>query len=232
MRAPHKQMSTAQPPATRLSPWQGRGRFITLEGGEGAGKSTQIKLLAAWLRKRGLDPLLTREPGGSPAAESIRDLLLNGGIDRWLPMSEALLLSAARHDHAQRVIGPALAAGRWVLCDRFADSTLAYQGYGHGLALETLRTLTDMALADLRPDLTLIFDIDPAIGLERAAARRQEGEDRYERMRDGFHERLRQGFLAIAAADPRRCATLDASRTPEAVQADIRAMIDARLLTG
>jgi len=206
----------------------GRGRFITLEGGEGAGKSTQIRLLAEALRAAGLDVVTTREPGGSPGAEAVRDLLVNGEPGRWLPVSEAMLLSAARHDHVMRTIRPALDAGQWVLCDRFADSTMAYQGYGHGLDHGVLTALRDIAVGDTKPDLTLILDIDPAQGLARAASRRG-GEDRYERMQVTFHERLREGYQAIAKAEPSRCAIIDASAGIDAIQAAIRAAIADRL---
>lgn len=206
----------------------GRGRFITLEGGEGAGKSTQIRLLADALRAAGIDVVATREPGGSPGAEAIRDLLVNGEPGRWLPVSEAMLLSAARHDHVMRTIRPALDAGQWVLCDRFADSTMAYQGYGHGLDHSVLTALRDIAVGDTTPDLTIILDIEPAQGLARAASRRG-GEDRYERMQVTFHERLREGYQAIAKAEPSRCAIIDASAGIDAIQAAIRAAIADRL---
>lgn len=205
-----------------------RGRFITLEGGEGAGKSTQIRLLADALRTAGIDVVTTREPGGSPGAEAVRDLLVNGEPGRWLPLSEAMLLSAARHDHVMRTIRPALDAGQWVLCDRFADSTMAYQGYGHGLDHGVLTTLRDIAVGDTKPDLTLILDIDPAQGLARAASRRG-GEDRYERMQVAFHERLREGYQAIAKAEPLRCAMIDATAGIDSIQAAIRAAIADRL---
>lgn len=205
-----------------------RGRFITLEGGEGAGKSTQIRLLADALRGIGIDVVTTREPGGSPGAEAVRDLLVNGDPGRWLPVSEAMLLSAARHDHVMRTIRPALDAGQWVLCDRFADSTMAYQGFGHGLDRTMLTVLRDIAVAGTMPDLTLILDIDPAQGLARAAARRG-GEDRYERMQVAFHERLRNGYQAIAKAEPERCALIDASIGIDAIQAAIRATVTDRL---
>lgn len=205
-----------------------RGRFITLEGGEGAGKSTQIRLLADALRGIGIDVVTTREPGGSPDAEAVRDLLVNGDPGRWLPVSEAMLLSAARHDHVMRTIRPALEAGQWVLCDRFADSTMAYQGFGHGLDRTMLTVLRDIAVAGTMPDLTLILDIDPAQGLARAAARRG-GEDRYERMQVAFHERLRNGYQAIAKAEPERCALIDASAGIDGIQASIRAAVTDRL---
>lgn len=205
-----------------------QGRFITLEGGEGAGKSTQIRLLAEALRAEGRQVVTTREPGGSAGAEEIRSLLVNGSVGRWLPVSEAMLLSAARHDHVQRTILPALGAGQWVLCDRFADSTIAYQGYGHGLELDLLFRLRDIAVGDTRPDLTLILDVDPAIGLARAAARNG-GEDRYEQMKLDFHRRLRDGYLAIAAAEPDRCAIINAGNGIDAIQADIRQAVRDRL---
>ncbi|HRQ82539.1 MAG TPA: dTMP kinase [Azospirillaceae bacterium] len=205
-----------------------RGRFITLEGGEGAGKSTQARRLAEALAARGVDCLLTREPGGSPGAEEIRALLVNGEPGRWSPTTEALLLTAARRDHLERTVQPALAAGRWVVCDRFSDSTLAYQGYGAGLPLDDLRTLFRLALGDFMPDLTLVFDLPVDVGLGRATARAG-GEDRFERMGRDFHQRLRDGFRAIAAAEPERCAVIDAGADIDAVTADVLAVVSARL---
>lgn len=205
-----------------------RGRFITLEGGEGAGKSTQIRLLDEALRADGRQVVTTREPGGSAGAEAIRNLLVNGDVGRWLPVSEALLLSAARYDHVQRTILPAIEQGQWVLCDRFADSTTAYQGDGHGLDRGLLAQLRDIAVGSTRPDLTLILDIDPTIGLARAASRNG-GEDRYEQMKLDFHRRLREGYLAIAAAEPERCVIVDASQAIDALQAAIRQAVHDRL---
>ena len=184
-------------------------RFITLEGGEGAGKSTQARRLAAALRGAGLDIIETREPGGSPGAEEIRRLLTAGEPARWSPMAETLLHFAARADHVRRTIRPALAAGRWVCCDRFADSTMAYQGYGHGIDRDFIARLAVAVLGDLRPDLTLIFDLPVEQGLARAAARSGH-EDRYEKMDRNFHEALRRGFLDIAGQDPQRCVVIDA----------------------
>jgi len=184
-------------------------RFITLEGGEGAGKSTQARRLAAALRGAGLDIIETREPGGSPGAEEIRRLLTAGEPARWSPMAETLLHFAARADHVRRTIRPALAAGRWVCCDRFADSTMAYQGYGHGIDRDFIARLAVAVLGDLRPDLTLIFDLPVEQGLARAAARSGH-EDRYEKMDRSFHEALRRGFLDIAGQDPQRCVVIDA----------------------
>jgi len=184
-------------------------RFITLEGGEGAGKSTQARRLATALRGAGLDIIETREPGGSPGAEEIRRLLTAGEPARWSPMAETLLHFAARADHVRRTIRPALAAGRWVCCDRFADSTMAYQGYGHGIDRDFIARLAGAVLGDLRPDLTLIFDLPVEQGLARAAARSGH-EDRYEKMDRSFHEALRRGFLDIAGQDPQRCVVIDA----------------------
>ncbi len=205
-----------------------RGRFITLEGGEGAGKSTQIKLLAAWLRERGIDALQTREPGGAAGAERIRELLVKGDADRWTPMAETLLHYAARADHLDRTIRPALAAGRWVICDRFADSTTAYQGYGHGVPLDVVDSLFKAVVGDTAPDLTLILDLPVEQGLQRAVARSGH-ENRYEQMAADFHIRLRDGFLAIARHNPQRCAVIDASRAVDAIQSDIQAEIHRRL---
>jgi dTMP kinase len=206
----------------------GRGRFITLEGGEGAGKSTQIRLLAVHLRARGIEVVTTREPGGSPGAEAIRGLLVSGDTGRWRPLTEALLLNAARHEHLHATILPALERGAWVLCDRFADSTFAYQGAGHGLNTSPLKTLHALTVGDVRPDLTLILDLPPEAGIARTRGRGG-AEDRYERMDLSFHERLRQGFLAVAAAEPERCLVIDATQPLEAVQAAIRTELDRRL---
>lgn len=205
-----------------------QGRFITLEGGEGAGKSTQAKRLAAALRQAGIDVLETREPGGSPGAEEIRRLLTTGEANRWSPMAETLLHFAARADHLRRTIRPALMAGRWVCCDRFADSTMAYQGYGHGVDRGFIATLAGAVLQDLRPDLTLVFDLPVEQGLARAA-RRAGQEDRYEKMDRAFHESLHRGFLAIAASDPQRCMVIDASGDEEATWAQVHAALKSRL---
>lgn len=204
------------------------GKFITLEGGEGGGKSTQIQALAHALREQGIDVLTTREPGGAPGAEDIRNLLVNGDPDRWEPLSEAMLNYTARHEHLTKTIRPALDAGTWVLCDRFADSTMAYQGFGHGLNREMITRLHRLVVGNLNPDLTLILDLSVEEGLKRANDRGQ-GEDRYERMGLAFHERLRQGFLDIAKREPRRCAIIDADQDIDGVQAQIQAVVQARL---
>lgn len=207
---------------------RGRGRFITFEGGEGAGKSTQIKLLADWLAARGIVVHTTREPGGTEGAERIRKLLVEGDVGAWTPMTEALLHYAARHEHVARVIAPALAAGTWVLCDRFADSTLAYQGFGHRLGKPAIARLHRAALGSFKPDLTFILDLPVADGLARAAARRG-AETRYERMALEFHARVRKGFRAIARDEPGRCALVDASAGIAAIAARLRAIVEQRL---
>ena len=203
-------------------------KFITFEGGEGAGKSTQIGLLAEALSEAGIPVQTTREPGGSPGAEQIRELLVTGAADRWDAMTEALLHFAARREHLRSVVWPKLAAGNWVLSDRFADSTMAYQGYGHGLGREPIERLYALVAGDFAPDLTVILDLPVALGLERALARR-DGEDRYEGLDSPFHERLRQGFREIAEREPRRCALIDASGGVESVQAAVRACVAERL---
>lgn len=186
------------------------GRFITLEGGEGTGKSTQVKRLKAGLEAKGLKVLATREPGGSPGAEEIRKLLVEGEPGRWNPITETLLAYAARADHVARTIGPALAAGTWVISDRFNDSTFAYQGVGRGVERETIRRIDSAVLDDFQPDLTLVLDLDVKTGLERANARAG-AENRFEKFGPEFHERLRQSFLDIAKRAPERCRLIDAS---------------------
>jgi len=204
------------------------GRFITLEGGEGAGKSTQIARLADWLAARGREVVTTREPGGSPGAEMIRKLLVEGPAERWDGTTEALLHYAARRDHLRLTVWPALKRGAWVISDRFADSTRAYQGYGHGLDLAMLARLQDVAIGSFRPDLTLILDLPIETGLARAAARRG-AETRYESLPRDFHERVHDGFEEIAKAEPERCAVIDASADIEAVAAAIARVVAERL---
>jgi len=187
-----------------------RGRFISFEGGEGAGKSTQVKRLAARLESPARAVVMTREPGGSPGAESIRDLVLRGEADRWSPVTETLLMYASRRDHIERVIRPALHRGAWVVCDRFADSTRAYQGAAGGTNPGLITALETYILEDIRPDLTLVFDLPAEVGLARAHARAG-AEMRFESKGMAFHERLRDGFRAIATAEPGRCALIDAS---------------------
>jgi dTMP kinase len=185
-----------------------RPRFIVFEGGEGAGKSTQVQRLAEALRARGEDVLATREPGGSPGAEAIRALLVSGETQRWSPETEALLINAARADHLERVIRPALAKGQWVVCDRFADSTMAYQGYGMGVDHAWLEQLRKRVVGETEPGLTLVFDLPVEVGLGRAVA-----SQRYEQMGRAFHEKLRAAFKEIAAAkDGRKRIAIDAAK--------------------
>lgn len=206
-----------------------RGRFITFEGGEGAGKSSQVRLLEDRLTAAGRTVVRTREPGGSPGAEAIRALLVTGDPDRWSPMTETLLMYAARRDHVERVIEPALARGDWVICDRFADSTRAYQGAGGGAPAALIETLEREILGATRPDLTLILDLPVDTGLARAAARDTGAETRFEAKGAAFHQRLREGFLAIARAEPERCAVIDAALPLEAVSAAVWSIVAGRL---
>lgn len=204
-----------------------RGRFITFEGGEGGGKSTQARRLAAHLSARGIPVLLTREPGGAPGAEAIRQVLLGGqGLD---PVAEAMLLFAGRREHAVQTIRPALAAGMWVICDRFADSTLAYQVHGLGMQRSIFDTLAGLALEGLRPDLTLILDVPESLGMGRAMARGVAA-DRYERLDAAFHARVRAGFLELARVEADRCAVVDATAAVDAVTAAVAAVVAARLV--
>ena len=205
-----------------------RGRFITFEGGEGAGKTTQIRRLAERLRASLGEVVLTREPGGSPGAEALRALLVYGDTDRWSPLAEALILSAARTDHLIRLIRPALDRGAWVLSDRFTDSTRAYQGAAGGVPADVLLALERLVVADTRPDLTLVFDLPVENGLARAA-NRGGGEERFERKGHAFHERLRQGFLRIAREEPQRCVVLDAGRPVEEIGEQVWTTVIERL---
>ena len=205
-----------------------QGRFITFEGGEGGGKSTQIRLLAERLRALGRQVVATREPGGSPGAEALRELLVKGAADRWSPLSETLILYAARRDHVERIIRPALARGADVLSDRFADSTRAYQGAAGGVDPAFISNLERVCLGETRPDLTLILDLPIEDGLRRAG-RRGDDEDRFEGKGTAFHERLRAEFLAIAAQEPRRCVVIDASLHVDEVAAAVWSATAARL---
>jgi dTMP kinase len=207
------------------------GRFITFEGGEGAGKSTQVRILAERLRGAGLEVVATREPGGSPGAEAIRALLVTGDPDRWSTVSETLLMYAARRDHIERTILPALERGAWVISDRFADSTRAYQGAGGGAPHGLVAALETFVLEDTRPDLTLILDLPVDLGLERAGLRGG-GEARFEAKGHAFHQRLREGFLNIAKAEPNRCVVLDAGQPPEAVSDAVWSAVAAHLPVG
>lgn len=208
-----------------------RGRFITFEGGEGTGKSTQARLLAQALEKAGLTVVTTREPGGSPGAEAIRDFLLAGHAEKLGPFAESLLFAAARIDHLRATIRPALERGHWVLCDRFADSTRVYQGHVGKIDPETLATLERITLAGTKPDLTIILDVPAERGLARAAARRGRGEkaDRFEKQTLAFHEAVRNGFLAIAEAEPERCVVVATDKGPAEVHTEIMSLVRERL---
>ncbi len=208
-----------------------RGQFITFEGGEGAGKSTQVRILAERLKQAGIEVVATREPGGSPGAEAIRALLVTGDPDRWSAVSETLLMYAARRDHIERTIRPALERGAWVISDRFHDSSRAYQGAGGGVDPALLEAMETFVLEHTRPDLTLILDLPVDKGLERANARGG-AEARFEAKGTAFHERLRDGFLAIADSEAGRCAIVDAMGTPESVAEVIWAVVQTRLPIG
>jgi dTMP kinase len=199
----------------------GKGRFITFEGGEGSGKSTQVGLLVAALTGAGIPCQRTREPGGAVGAEQIRELLVSGEPGRWDALTEALLVTAARRDHLVKTIWPALEAGTWVVSDRFADSTLAYQGFAGGVPQRRLRQLYRAIAGGFAPDLTLILDLPPGAGLDRALDRARQrgatGGDRFERKGAEFHDKLRAGFLAIARREPERCVVIEATQTIEAV---------------
>ena len=192
-----------------------RGKFITLEGGEGAGKSTQVRALSDALKARGIDCLVTREPGGSSGAEAIRALVLEGGDERWTPRSEALLFAAARADHLARTIIPALDAGRWVICDRFVDSSLAYQGGAGGLGLDEVRAINDFAIGDAMPDRTLVLAL--AEGGDRARARDDMGSDRIGGRDEAYHQKVDLAFRQLVAEEPERLRLIDASGSPEEV---------------
>jgi dTMP kinase len=209
-------------------------RFITFEGGEGSGKSTQARMLAARLQAAGTPTVLTREPGGSPFAERVRGLLLDAATPAHPPLAEALLFYAARADHLSVTIRPALAAGIWVICDRFSDSTRVYQGAAGDVPAEALEGLERIVVVPTTPDLTLIIDIDVAEGLARAHARRSEAAnareaDRYEARDAAFHETLRRGFLELARQEPQRCAIIDGRGTAEDVAERVWRAVGERL---
>jgi len=214
-----------------------RGKFITLEGGEGGGKTTQAAALTERLRKAGLSVLQTREPGGTPRAEAIREVLLSGKAKRFGPMGEAVLFYAARESHLELAIRPAIEQGTWVICDRFSDSTRAYQGAAGGVPRSVINVLEKAVVGSTRPDLTIIFDLPPELGLERAAKRARpssDGEpagselDRFETMSLAFHSNLRDEFLAIAKAEPGRCVVVNASRGIQAVAGEVWAIVRKR----
>ena len=205
----------------------GSGRFITLEGGEGTGKSTLLRGLAGALRAQGRDVVTTREPGGAPGADAIRSLLVSGDANRWSAMEEALLFAAARLNHLNHTIRPALARGAWVVCDRYYDSTRAYQVAAGGLAPAALDALNALIEAPA-PDLTFVLDLEPERGLGRSQGRHA-GEDRFEKKDAAFHARVRAEFLAIAANEPQRCVVLNAGQDADAVRSAALAAIEARL---
>ncbi len=209
--------------------------FITFEGGDGSGKSTQIRLLQEALAASGVSVITTREPGGTPQAERIRNLLLQRDSGRFDPMTEALLLFAARREHLVEKIWPAMKQGQWVLSDRFADSTRAFQGFGMGLDQTAIERMYNIVMGDFCPDLTFIFDIDPVVGLERSAKRSaatvnktESTEDRYERMGLGFQQKLREGYLAIASKEPGRCVVIDAAASIEDIHRKVITVVEQR----
>lgn len=202
-----------------------QGVFITFEGGEGTGKSTQVKRAIAYVQQQGLSSIATREPGGTPQAEVLRNVLVNGDPGRWSAEAEALLNYAARDSHLRDLIRPALALGNILICDRFMDSTRAYQGYAGNCDLTLIDRLEQAVVGETRPQLTLIFDLDPVQGLERARQRGDRTEDRFERKGLAFHQRLREGFLEIARSDPSRCRLIDATGTIDEVAAYVEAAL-------
>lgn len=205
----------------------GRGYFMTFEGGEGSGKSVQAQRLAERLKDRGLSVTLTREPGGTPAAETIRSLLVTGDKERWTAKTEALLYAAARADHLDRLIRPRLAAGDFVICDRFADSTRAYQGMARGAPLDFIDALTTLVVGSDWPDLTVILDVDVETGLTRAR-KRGGSETRYEAFDRSFHEALRRAYRVIAEKNPDRCIVVDSTGMPDDVAAVVWSLVAAR----
>ncbi|TAL28577.1 MAG: dTMP kinase [Alphaproteobacteria bacterium] len=212
-----------------------KGLFITLEGGEGTGKSTQVKLLQQSLAAAGVDALTTREPGGTDQAERIRNLLIQRDAGHFDALTEALLMMSARREHLVNKIWPALEKGQWVISDRFADSTRAFQGYGMGLGQEVIEKIYTLIADDFQPDLTFIFDIDPELGLKRSLKKltvttnkTEATEDRYERMGLPFHQRLRKGFLDIAKKFPERCVIIDATQDIQAIHRQVLKVIETR----
>jgi dTMP kinase len=207
-----------------------RGRFITFEGGEGSGKSTQVAALVKRLTTLGLGVMATREPGGSPGAEAVRHVLLSGAAKPLGAHAEAILFAAARDDHVSQTIRPALERGKWVVSDRFADSTRVYQGVLSNVDARIIARLERLTVGDTRPDLTFVLDVPAETGLARAARRRGNGAgDRFEAEELDFHKKLREAYLELAAREPERCAVIDAAAAPEAVADAVWAVVNARL---
>jgi dTMP kinase len=204
-----------------------RNQFITFEGGEGSGKSTQINLLHNFLIEKGKDVVSTREPGGTPSAEIIRDLLTKGDADRWSPATEALLMWAARSEHVEKLIKPSLDKGKWVLCDRFYHSTYAYQGVGHNLGIENMRIIKKIIIGEITPNLTFILDIDPVNGIGRTK-NRVSNEDRFEKMNLAFHNNLRKAFIQLAKKNPKRFIVIDAELSLEKISEIISSEVQTR----
>lgn len=204
-----------------------RNQFITFEGGEGSGKSTQINLLHNFLIEKGKDVVSTREPGGTPSAEIIRDLLTKGDADRWSPATEALLMWAARSEHVEKLIKPSLDKGKWVLCDRFYHSTYAYQGVGHNLGIENMRIIKKIIIGEITPNLTFILDIDPVNGIGRTK-NRVSNEDRFEKMNLAFHNNLRKAFIQFAKKNPKRFIVIDAELSLEKISEIISSEVQTR----
>lgn len=186
-------------------------QFITFEGGEGSGKSSQINLLKSKLIKKGIDVVCTREPGGTPSAEILRELVTTGEVNKWEPMTEALIMFASRHEHTKNLIIPSLENGKWVLCDRFYHSTYAYQGLGHGLGLESMEALKKISIGEIEPDLVVFLDIDPMEGIKRTMSRGT-NEDRFEKMDISFHTKLRNAFLDFSKTSSEKFIVINASQ--------------------
>lgn len=212
-----------------------RGWFITLEGGEGAGKTTQCRVMKSHFENLGYDVILTREPGGTPEAEKIRNLLVQRDGGNWTPMAECLLFFAARQMHVETLIKPALAAGKIIISDRFTDSTVAYQGYGHGFDLDVIRRIEELTLNGFKPDLTFLLDLPVETGLQRSLKQKsvasglENTEDRFEGLDTSFHQRLRDGFLSLARMNPERIITVDAAQEPETVSQSILSILKERI---
>ena len=199
--------------------------FITFEGGDGSGKSTQVNLLKDYLENLNFETIKTREPGGTPSAEILRDLLTTGEVEKWTPMSEALLMWASRYEHLIQVIEPALNSGKNVICDRFYDSTYAYQGVAHNLGIDKMEKLKKIVIGDIEPDVTFVLDIDPKVGLKRSLDRSNQ-ENRFESYNIDFHNKIRSAFLEIAKKNKNRCVVVDASLNEQEINNLIITVID------